>query len=235
MRIKTIRIPAYGPFTGLEIELPDNGGDFHLFHGPNEAGKSSLLRCLRALLFGIPAQTPDNFLHGYSQMRIAAELEHQDGSTRVLQRRKGNKNTLLDANDAALSEADLAAFLGGVDEAYFDSMFGLGSTELRQGADALLRGEGRLGEALFSASLGGTPVDKVIQSLEAEAARLFRGRAAASIRASRKQLDECLKLAKESIVKPEAWDEVQQALDQHNARQQTLLEERLALFNRKDG
>ena len=233
MRIKTIRIPAYGPFTGLEIELPDNGGDFHLFHGPNEAGKSSLLRCLRALLFGIPAQTPDNFLHGYSQMRIAAELEHQDGSTRVFQRRKGNKNTLLDANDAALSEADLAAFLGGVDEAYFDSMFGLGSTELRQGADALLRGEGRLGEALFSASLGGTPVDKVIQSLEAEAARLFRGRAAASIRASRKQLDECLKLAKESIVKPEAWDEVQQALDQHNARQQTLLEERLALFNRK--
>ena len=47
MRFNKIRIPAFGPFTGLEIALPKEGGDFHLFHGPNEAGKSSLLRSLR--------------------------------------------------------------------------------------------------------------------------------------------------------------------------------------------
>ena len=233
MRFKTIRIPAYGPFTGLEIELPNDGGDFHLFYGPNEAGKSSLLRCLRALLFGIPAQTADSFLHNYGQMRIAAELEKQDGTARFFQRRKGNKDTLLDQENKAMPEANLKDFLGGVDEAYFDSMFGLGSDELRRGADSLLRGEGRLGEALFSASLGGTPVDKVIQSLEAEAAKLFRGRAGASIRTTRKQLDECLKLAKDSVIKPEAWDEVQQALELRAAQQQILLDERQALFYRK--
>ncbi|MCX6877044.1 MAG: AAA family ATPase [Verrucomicrobia bacterium] len=161
------------------------------------------------------------------------ELEKQDGTARFFQRRKGNKDTLLDQENKAMPEANLKDFLGGVDEAYFDSMFGLGSEELRQGADSLLRGEGRLGEALFSASLGGTPVDKVIQSLEAEAAKSFRGRAGASIRTTRKQLDECLKLAKDSVIKPEAWDEVQQALEQRTSQHRILLEERQALFIRK--
>ena len=222
MRFNKIRIPAYGPFTGLEIELPKQAGDFHLIYGANEAGKSSLLRSIRALLFGIHAQTADNFLHGYTQMRIAAELEKQDGSIRIFQRRKGNKNTLLDERDASIQEAELKDFLGGVDDAYFDSMFGLGSSELRQGADALLHGEGRLGEALFSASLGGTPVDKVLQSLEAEAALLFRGRAGSSIRVTRRQLDECLKLSKDSIIKPEAWEEVQRVIEWMTEKRGTL-------------
>ena len=56
MRFKTIRIPAYGPFTALGIDLPNTDGDFHLFYGPNEAGKSSLLHSIHALLFGISAQ-----------------------------------------------------------------------------------------------------------------------------------------------------------------------------------
>lgn len=234
MRFNKIRIAAYGPFTGLELELPKAGGDFHLFHGPNEAGKSSLLRSLRAFLFGIPGQTKDTFLHSGPQMKIAAELEKQDGSSRTFQRRKGNKNTLLDENDAALAESELQQFLGGVDEAYFDSMFGLGSEELRRGADALLRGEGRLGEALFSASLGGTPVDKVIQSLELEATRLFRGRAGSSIRDSRSQFDGCLKLAKEAIIKPEAWELVQSTIHAQRHESARLLAEKQNLVNRRN-
>jgi len=233
MRFNKIRIPAYGPFTGLEIDLPKDGGDFHLFHGPNEAGKSSLLRSLRALLFGIHAQTPDNFLHDFNQMRIAAELEKLDGTKRLFQRRKGNKNTLLDDKEIAISESELAGFLGGVDQAYFDSMFGLGSAELRQGADALLRGEGRLGEALFSASLGGTPVDKVIASLEEEADVLFRGRASSRIRQGRKQLDDHLKASKDSIIKAEAWEEIQKAIEQMTEKRAKLIADKQDLNNRK--
>ena len=233
MRFNKIQIPSYGPFTGLKIELPKTGGDFHLFYGPNEAGKSSLLRSLRAMLFGIHGQTTDNFIHDYSQMRILAELEKRDGSIRIFQRRKGNKNTLLDETDAAILESELRDFLGGVDESYFDSMFGLGSDELRQGADALLRGEGRLGEALFSASLGGTPVDKVIESLEAEAHKLFKGRAGSSIRTSRKHHDDCLKESKDSIIKPEAWEEVQNTIGQKTELLEKLRAEKVRLFNRK--
>lgn len=233
MRFKTIQIPAYGPFTGLEVELPSEGTDFHLFHGPNEAGKSSLLRSLRALLFGIHPQTPDNFLHGYNQMRIAAELESRDGTTQLFQRRKGNKNTLLDGNNQPLHEEELRNFLGGVDEGYFDSMFGLGSAELRAGADALLRGEGRLGEALFSASLGGTPVDKVLKSLEAEASALFKGRAGSRIRIAHKEFAACMDLAKTSIVKADEWSEVEKAIQRNTGTRDLLLTERQEQLNRK--
>lgn len=217
MRFNKIQIPAYGPFTNLEIELPRTGGDFHLIYGQNEAGKSSLLRGLRGLLFGIHGQTKDTFLHLGPQLRVAAELETTEGLVRFFQRRKGTKNTLLDEAGRPLNETELRDFMDGVDEAYFDSMFGLGFEELRQGADALLRGQGRMGEALFSASLGGTPVDKVIQSLEAEAANLFRGRAKSSIRESRKSYDDCLKHAKESTIKADAWEELTNAITHKRA------------------
>ena len=38
-------------------------------------------------------------------------------------------------------------------QSYFSTMFGLGSSELRDGAQQLLKGEGEIGSALFSASL----------------------------------------------------------------------------------
>src|SRR5690606_23734552 len=169
MRFRRIEIPAYGPFTDFSAEFPAGASDFHLVYGPNEAGKSSLLRAMRGFRFGIPAQTPDNFRHGYKKLCVLAALEGEDGESRVIKRRKGNKDTLLEEGDSPVAEGELRAMLGAVDEAYFSSLFGLGSEELREGADELLRGEGRLGEALFSASLGGTPVDRVIEALEKEA------------------------------------------------------------------
>jgi len=233
MRFRKIRIPAYGPFTDLAIDLPNKQGDFHLFHGPNEAGKSSLLRCLRSFLFGIDAQTSDGFVHDYKKLSITAELEKRDGTVATFQRRKGNKNTLLNEQGAPLPDTALGEYLGGVDRAYFESMFGMGSTELRNGASALLKGEGRLGETLFSASLGGTPVDKVIRSLEDEAGALFRGRANASIRSTRKQLDESLKQARESLMRPEIWEQAEKAISDLELEINELLKEKSGLINRR--
>ncbi len=232
MRLKRIEIPAYGPFSGLAFDLPASGSDFHLVYGPNEAGKSSLLRAIRALLFGIHAQTADNFIHDYKDLRIAAELERRDGAKRVFQRRKGRGNTLLDAAGNAIPDSDLAEFLGVVDEAYFDSMFGLGGRELREGADELLRGEGKLGQALFSASLGGTPVDRVVQSLEAEAGQYFSGRARRSIREAAATVKDLRKEARNSLVRPEAWEEVERELARHRDRRQALVDQKNEGANR---
>ena len=75
MRIATLRFPAFGPFTDHEIELNPNVG-FHLFYGPNEAGKSSMLRGIRSLFFGIENRTSDDFLHNKPDLRIGARLLH---------------------------------------------------------------------------------------------------------------------------------------------------------------
>lgn len=63
MKIDKMRLIAYGPFTDSELDFSSVGADFHMVYGPNEAGKSSALRALRSMLFGIPVRTSDSFLH----------------------------------------------------------------------------------------------------------------------------------------------------------------------------
>ncbi len=228
MRFDRLHIPAFGPFTGLDIRFPSAGSDLQVIHGPNEAGKSSLLRAIRDLLFGIHGQSPDNFLHEYKQLRIGGEVVSRAGDRLAFQRRKGAKNTLLDADGNPLPDHALAPFLGSVDQAYFSTMFGLGTRELREGAEQLLRGEGDIGSALFSASLGGTPVQRVLAALTEESERYFKGKATAnvSIRPAAARYRELLKQCREAAVSPEAWERIERELaaaDEDKARLETEL------------
>ncbi|MBU1664212.1 MAG: AAA family ATPase, partial [Gammaproteobacteria bacterium] len=215
MRFRRLAIPAYGPFTDLALEFPNSKADFHLIYGRNEAGKSSLLRAIRDLLYGIHAQTADNFIHDYKDLRISAEIESRAGQRLALQRRKGNRNTLLDADGNPLDEAALAPFLGPVDREFFTTMFGLGADELRQGAHDLLQGKGDLGQALFSASLAGTPVHHVLEVLDGEARTLFNGRArvGVSLRPAVDAYEEALRASKQAQVKAETWEDALRELD----------------------
>lgn len=220
MRFHRITIPAFGPFTDFSLDFPaqsEGGGDFHIIYGPNEAGKSSFLRAIYGFLFGIPGQSSDNFIHEYSALRILAEIEDSSGDIHIFQRRKGNRNTLLDEDGAAQSEMSLQNLFSQVDYDYFSSMFGLGSRELREGADELLRGDGRLGEALFSAQLGGTPVDKVMKTLEAESKAIFAGRTQGTLRKSLNAYKEFRTRAKDHFIKPEEWTAIEDGLSEKTA------------------
>lgn len=234
MRLDALRIPAFGPFTDLHLEFPARKADLHVMYGPNEAGKSSLLRAIGDLLFEIPLRSTDNFLHDHKLMRLGADIRSHDGRTLSIQRRKGSKNTLLGADDAPLPDDALSKWLGHVDREYFTTMFGLASTELRKGAEELLRGEGDLGKALFSASLGGTPVHKIQESLEDSARLLFAKKAKSSLRASATAYNEELKLSKDSLVKAEDWDAIERELNEATQRQATIDQRRQELQKRCD-
>lgn len=215
MRFRRIHIPAYGPFTDLALDFPAGGPGFHLIYGRNEAGKSSLLRAIRDLLYGIHAQTADNFLHDYRDLRISAEIENRAGHRLAMQRRKGRSNTLLDGAGNPLADDALAPFIGTVDRDFFTTMFGLGAEELRQGALDLLRGRGDLGQALFSASFAGTPIHRVLERLDEEARALFNGRAriGVSLRPAVERYEAAMRDSKQALVKPEAWENVVNELD----------------------
>ena len=174
MRLDSLNIPAFGPFSDFTLELPRVEHDIHLIHGRNEAGKSSLLRAINSLFFGIPSRTQDNFLHANNKLLIGAKIS-QGADELTFFRKKGNKNTLLDASQGTLDESVLKPFLESVNEEFFQQMFGLNTESLRAGASRLLSGEGDLGTILFSASLGGSPIDDAIKKLEEEAGRLCRG------------------------------------------------------------
>ena len=227
MRFHRLQIPAFGPFTNLDLAFPPGEHDLHLFYGKNEAGKSSLLRAIRDLLFGIHGQSPDNFLHEYKNLRLAGEITNRAGGRLGFQRRKGNKNTLLDESGNPLPDHALLPFLGGVDQGFFSTMFGLGSNELREGARQILGGDGEIGKALFSASLGGTPVQRVLDALVAESERLFKGRATTnvSIRPAAKRYLDLMKQSRDAVVSADVWDEVNRNLEAGYSRKAGLEKE----------
>ena len=214
MRFERLQVPAFGLFTNLDLGFPDHATDLHVIFGKNEAGKSSLLRAIRDLLFGIQGQSTDNFLHDYKNLRIGGEIGNLAGKRIAFQRRKGNKNTLLDATGAQLPDTALTPFLGSVDLAYFSTMFGLGGRELREGAQQLLSGEGEIGNALFSASLGGAPIQMVLAALTEESERLFKGRTTTnvSIRPAAARYKELLKQSRDAMVNPETWEIIERDL-----------------------
>ena len=54
MEIRELNLAAFGPFSDRLLEFTSSTGGLHIVYGPNEAGKSSSLSVLKALLFGIP-------------------------------------------------------------------------------------------------------------------------------------------------------------------------------------
>ena len=155
MRIRRLDLLRYGHFTDLPIDLPQGEMDLHVIFGPNEAGKSTAMGAIEDLLFGIPATSPRNFVHDYGAMRVGAILE-SGGEALEVRRRKGNKDTLLGANDLPLPAGDgaLAGFLGGADREFFGRMFALDHERLLQGGRDIVEARDDVGQMLFAAGAG---------------------------------------------------------------------------------
>jgi len=70
MRINRLDLQAYGSFTDRTLEFGYKKSDIHVIFGLNEAGKSTSLRALKALLYGFPERTTDNFEHANHQLMV---------------------------------------------------------------------------------------------------------------------------------------------------------------------
>jgi exonuclease SbcC len=181
MRLRRLHLKAFGPFTDKVVDLGTAKQGLVLVHGPNEAGKSSALRGISDLRFGIPQQSKDNFVHSHSDMRIGGKFVDAQGKEYSFVRRKGRNATLLFA-DFDLTEPasekpvppEVEALLTyGLTKDAYDSMFGLDHQRLREGGQALLKGEGDVGAALFEASAGVRSIPDVLDRLDASARKYF--------------------------------------------------------------
>jgi uncharacterized protein YhaN len=178
MRLLDLRLDAFGPFRDRCLDLGEGHEGLQVIFGPNEAGKSTALRALRGLLYGIPERSADDFLHrGERELRVGARLRASDGTELNCQRRKGRKNTLLDAHNEPLPEETLQRLLGGVGRELFERRFGIDHQALVEGGRMLLEGHGEEAEALFGANLGGSNVRALLVGLKQEADALFAPRA----------------------------------------------------------
>ncbi len=174
MKILEIRLIAYGPFTDRVIDLSPGNQGLHVIYGPNEAGKSSALRALRNLLYGIPERSTDDFLHPYAKMRIGATLQSGTGDVLEFVRRKGRQNTLRSGDDqTVIEESLLNRFLNGVDADLFVTLFGIDHADLVRGGKEIIRGGGSMGQLIFAAGSGASNLRGVQEQLKFEADALF--------------------------------------------------------------
>lgn len=79
MRFEELHLERFGHFDGLRLDFSDPDVLLHLIHGPNEAGKSTVLAAVGDLLFGMAERTPYSFRHEYGRLRIGATLSNAAG------------------------------------------------------------------------------------------------------------------------------------------------------------
>lgn len=234
MRILRFQISRFGCFEDETLSFGDTPG-FHIVYGSNEAGKSTVLRAIEDLLYGIPGQSPDNFRYSYGDMRLTAVLAGPEGEL-MLSRRKGNKNTLLDDKDRPVPEPLLAEYLCAVPRKTFGDAFGFDYRRVLEGRDALREGKGDLAESLFQTGTGITNLRAVLNSLEAEKSKLFLPHGAATKPVLNAALDSYRQVKKtvdDLSLKPKTWRDTKKRIEEIESELDEIRQERLRLSQDK--
>lgn len=228
MNIEQINLIAFGPFTNAQIDLSQSKTGLHVIYGPNESGKSSSLRALRQLFYGIPTQSSDNFLHANNNMRIGGRLcDSADQSLSVI-RRKGRAKTLLNAIDETpIEESVIVSLLNGITQSSFESMFCLHHADLISGGVSLCTGQGDLGQILFSAGSGNSNIQSVLKKLDEEMSSLFlAGGSKPQINSSLSDLKELQRQLRDAEVSAPDWEKIDDAL-QDSVKKRSVLDEQI--------
>ncbi|MDO9574794.1 MAG: AAA family ATPase, partial [Candidatus Contubernalis sp.] len=233
MRFNNVNLKAFGFFSDHKLEF-EKDINFHIIYGLNEAGKSTLLRAITDVLYGIPHNTQDAFWYSPSDLKIEAVIQHSDGRILQFTRRKGNKNTILDSSGSPLRDAGLQEFLGDINRGLFSNMFGLNYETLREGGENLLKGGGSVGESLFEAVAGISSLRNVFQELDSEARDLFKsGGRVTPINACVKEYLEAKKRLNQLFMPAKKWEEQEKNYWDEEKKMKSLKEEVKTLQNKK--
>jgi len=233
VRIKRLHLKAFGSFSEYDLNL-DGPGMFNLIYGLNEAGKTTVLRSIMDLFYGIPQRSPDTYLHAPGSLRIEAVLEDAGGKEFKLARRKGMKNTLLDGDDQPLEERFLQRFLGSINREFYGLMFGMDHRSLRQGGNDLLQGQGALGEALFEAASGIGGLRELFQELDKEAGELFKPSGSRPpVNVGIERYNEMKRKVGELALAPRRWEELEETYRAEKEQVERLKEGERELLKKK--
>ena len=239
MKIQKLHLNAFGPFTDSSLDFSAGSNGLHIVFGPNEAGKSSALRAIHGLLYGIPTHTVDNFLHKNAALRIGGEIENTAGKTFHFLRRKGRKDTLLNPNNkkgGAFPDDALRPFLGSVDGETFERVYGIGHEALREGGQEMKSLKGLVGESLFAATVGGTGLAELLSSLDEEASRIYNSRKRnATLNVGKKRHAELRKLQREKQLPKSRWEKIQKALTAAKTERDAVLKKQAELARELSG
>ncbi len=180
MKIRNVHIDGFGQFAGNEF-----GPLFRpvtVFHGPNEAGKSTLLEFIRTILFGFRPRSgrpprggwPNDYAPlagGRHGGRVT--LVNGDGQQSIVERFSGGRVgrvTVAVGASVTQDEAVLAQLLGNHSRAVFERIFAFTLDELY--SDDLLNDE-NVNSQIYSAGMGVTSLPNAMRSIESARRDIF--------------------------------------------------------------
>ena len=236
MRIERLDLVSYGHFRDQTLDLTAPPGGMTIVVGPNEAGKSTTMRALTALLFGIERASRDHFGLGRESMRVAARLVNDEGVASEVVRQGLARLPLTDLSGSLIDESVLSALLGGAGRELFTTLFTIDHEELHNGSLKLLETDGELGQLVFGASLGARDLSKTLTSLDQKADRLFRPRGSTQeINQSLNRYRELQREVKVLRTKSQDWDRKRRDLEDEQHRVQILRADLAAARAGRDG
>ena len=141
MRISEITVDSFGHWKDLRV--PDLSSEVTVIHGPNEAGKSTLLQLLRAVLYGFSPSQHQRFVPPLHEGRVGGTIHVTAPNGRFRVRRWLPKSGSLDESDQSDLSVEsfdgalkgrhlLNSLLAGVDESIFHNVFAVGLSEMQQ-------------------------------------------------------------------------------------------------------
>jgi len=200
VRITGLHVDGFGRFHDYRID--DLSQQLTVVHGPNEAGKSTLLAFVRGVLFGFPgAKAADRRFEPVAGGNLGGRLfiEDDHGGAWIVERTGRGKGKLLVTAPNGLpgSEADLSALLGGADRDLFENIFAFSVAELD--SFKALSASGVRDRIFASVATGaGRSPGEVASDLSRSMEVLLRPRAASVIRDAIEDLEAVGKRARQA-------------------------------------
>ena len=178
MKIERIELDGFGLFAGYSLGPFD--APLTVLHGPNEAGKSTLLAAIRAILFGFPLRGAKEHYPPLAGGRHGGRLHvvNERGERLLIERHQGARGgpvAISTESGATLLESSLQALLGGHSKTVFEQVFAFTLDELT--SDALLKDDEVNGQ-IYSAGIGAARLPEAVRAIEDQRDKIFapRGR-----------------------------------------------------------
>ncbi|WAA13443.1 AAA family ATPase [Fervidibacillus halotolerans] len=229
MKIQKIGIESVLHFKRFEIDL-GRDNSFHIFYGPNEAGKSTLLKLLIDLLFGGKIDE-DLKQHFDTRSRLEAILHHTSlPLIHFYRKRRYSKLVLVGEDGKDLSHDILSPYLSGYQKEQYALLFGFDHERLRKGGESLLQSGGHAGISLFESGGGIQYLQQILQQLNDRTKELldptFRKSSSKLLNKSWKQYKDSMNAVKEKGLRGEDWHKKANEIDEKK-KALTLLQEEL--------
>lgn len=154
MKISGFDIDRFGVWRNFSQKLRPNG--LNVFYGPNEAGKTTLLRFIRGVLYGYHADEGPAARRGAKSSPKSGLLNilHRGLDYEVRRVSRGEDAGLLTVSGTAAGDSSarlLSELVAGTDEKLFESVFAVGLPELQEFATLT---EDEVARHLYGMTLG---------------------------------------------------------------------------------